>query len=142
MKFTVNIVMTCGIETISPAATLDDAAQKMRIHNVGILPVVDDIKQKVVGVITDRDIVLRAVSERMRLEMTRISDVMTRTPICCYEDQSLGEASWLMEKNFVHRLMVLNRKDQLVGIVSLSDLAAKARKERLSGHILRKVSAA
>jgi CBS domain-containing protein len=142
MKFTVNIVMTCAVETISPGATLEDAAQKMRLHNVGFLPVVDDTKLKVIGVITDRDIVLRAVADRLRPEMTRVSDVMTSKPICCYQDQTLGEASWLMEKNFVHRLMVLNRNDELVGIVSLSDLAAKARKEKLSGHVLGKVSVA
>ena len=142
MKFTVNIVMTCGVETISPAASLEDAAQKMRIHNVGILPVVDDTRQKVEGIITDCDIVLRAVSERMRPEMTRVRDVMTSKPICCYEDQTLGEASFLMEKNFIHRLPVLNRKDQLVGIVSLSDLAAKARKDKLSGHVLANVTPA
>ena len=140
MKLRVSEVVTHSVETISPAATLEQAGKKMRTHNVGILPVVDD--EKVAGVVTDRDIVLRAVSERLRPEMTRVSEVMTPKAICCYEDQDITEASLLMEKNLVHRLIVLDRKDKLVGIVSLSDLAAKTKNEALSGHLLGKVSAA
>ena len=140
MKLTVSEVMTRGIETISPASTLEQAAKQMKAHNVGILPVVDG--DDVVGVVTDRDIVLRAVSERLRPEMTRVKDVMTPNAISCYEDEGITAASLVMEKNLVHRLIVLDRNEKLVGIVSLSDLAAKAKSEALSGHILGKVSAA
>ena len=70
MDITVREVMTFGVETISPAATLELAAKKMKEHNVGILPVVED--KELLGVVTDRDIVLRAVSERLRPEMTRV----------------------------------------------------------------------
>ena len=141
MNFTVNILMTCGVETISPWATLATAAQKMRLQNVGILPVVDENK-KLVGIITDRDMVTRAVAEAIRPDETRVADIMTKKPIACYEHHTLGEAAFLMEKNFIHRLPVLNRRDELVGIVSLSDLAAKAQKYELSGHILKNVTAA
>ena len=140
MKLTVSEVMTRGIETISPASTLEHAAKQMKTHNVGMLPVVDE--KQVVGVVTDRDIVLRAVSERLRPEMTRVRDVMTPKAISCYEDQDIREVSLVMEKNLVHRLIVLDRDERLVGIVSLSDLAAKAKSEKLSGHVLGKVSAA
>ena len=140
MKFTVSEEMTRGVETISPAATLEHAAKQMKAHNVGILPIVDG--DDVVGVVTDRDIVLRAVSERMRPEMTRVREVMTPKAIACYEDQDITEASLLMEKNLVHRLIVLDRNEKLVGIVSLSDLAAKAKSEALAGHVLGEVSAA
>jgi len=140
MKFNVSTVMTRNIETVSPAATLEQAGKKMRMHNVGFLPVVNE--GKMVGVVTDRDIVLRAVSEGMRPAMTRMSDVMTHKTISCYEDQDIAEASLLMEKNLVHRLTVLDRNGELVGVVSLSDIAAKTKSEALSGHILSKVSAA
>ena len=140
MNVRVSEVMTCGVETVSSAATLEEAGKKMRMRNVGMLPVVDD--EKVVGVVTDRDIVLRAVSERMRPEMTRVREVMTRQALYCYEDQDITEASLVMEKHFIHRLVVLNRKDMLVGVVSLSDIAAKTRNEELSGHVLGMVSAA
>ena len=140
MKVKVTEVMTCGVEKISAAATLEQAAKEMKTHNVGILPVFDG--DEVVGVITDRDIVLRAVSARLRPEMTRVREVMTPGAISCYDDQDIAEASLVMEKNLVHRLVVLNRNEKLVGIVSLSDLASKAKSERLSGHVLSKVSAA
>lgn len=140
MKVKVSEVMTCGVEKISPAGTLEQAAKQMKAHNVGILPVVDG--EEVVGVLTDRDIVLRAVSERLRPEWTWVHEVMTPKPISCYEDENISEASLLMEKNLVHRLIVLDRYEKLVGIVSLSDLAAKAKSEKLSGHVLGKVSAA
>ena len=140
MKFTVSEVMTRGVETISSAATLEHAAKQMEAHNVGILPVVEG--DEVVGVVTDRDIVLRAVSQRLRPEMTTVREVLTPKAITCYEDQYITEASLLMERNLVHRLIVLDRNEKLVGIVSLSDLAAKAKSEALAGHVLGEVSAA
>ena len=140
MKIQVCEVMTRGVEKISPAATLEQAAKQMKAHNVGILPVVDG--EELVGVLTDRDIVLRAVSERLRPEMTRVREAMTPKAIFCYEDEDITEASLVMEKNLVHRLIVLDRNERLVGIVSLSDLAAKAKSEALAGHVLGEVSAA
>jgi predicted transcriptional regulator len=91
MKVKVSEVMTCGVERISPTATLEHAAKQMKDHNVGLLPVMDG--DNVVGVITDRDIVLRGVSERLRPEMTRVRDVMTAGAIFCYDDQDIAEAS-------------------------------------------------
>jgi CBS domain-containing protein len=140
MKVKISEVMTCGVEKISLAATLEQAAKQMKIHNVGLLPVVDG--DEVVGVLTDRDMVLRGVSERLRPEMTRVRDVMTPAAISCYEDDNISEAFLLMEKNLVHRLIVRDRNEKFVGIVSLSDLAARARSEKVSGHILAKISAA
>ena len=111
----VNEVMTRGVEAISSGATLEEAAKKMATRNVGFLPVVDE--GKVAGVLTDRDIVIRAVSERLRPEMTRVRSVMTHHPICCYEDQTITEVSLLMEKNFIRRIIVLDRDEKLAGIV-------------------------
>ncbi len=130
-------VMTRGVETISAAATLEAAAKKMLNRNVGILPVMDS--EKVVGVVTDRDIVLRAVSAGLRPHMTTVQQVLTRDVLSVYEDQTLTDASLVMEQNLVHRLLVLDRQERLVGIVSLSDIAAKTKNERLSGHVLGKV---
>jgi CBS domain-containing protein len=140
MKVTVGEVMTRGLEKISSSATIELAAKQMKAHNVGFLPVMDE--NKVVGIITDRDLVVRAVSERLRPEMTRVNQVMTSRVISCYEDENIAVAALTMEKNLVHRLIVLDRAENLVGIVSLSDLAAKARSEKLSGHVLAEVSAA
>src|SRR4029450_5916027 len=127
-------VMTRGVETISSAATLEEAAKKMREHNIGFLPVVDD--HKVVGGITDRDIVIRAVCGMFRPEMVRVRHVMTPQAIACYEYEETTKALFLMEKNLIHRLVVLNRGEGLAGVVSLSDIATKTKNEKLSGHVL------
>jgi len=74
--------------------------------------------------------------------MTRVREVMTPSAVSCYADEDITEASLLMEKNLVHRLIVLDRNEKLVGIVSLSDLAAKTKSAALAGHVLAEVSAA
>jgi CBS domain-containing protein len=130
-------VMTRGIETISPGETLEAAARKMLHRNVGFLPVMES--EKVVGVVTDRDIVLRAVSAGLGPHMTTVQQVLTKAVLAVYEDQTLTDASLKMEQNLVHRLLVLDRQDRLVGIVSLSDIAAKTKNDRLTGHVLGKV---
>jgi CBS domain-containing protein len=136
----VSEVMTRGVETVSPAMTLEQAARKMKMRNVGFLPVVDE--GRLLGVVTDRDIILRAISEGLRPHMTRVKEVMTAKPLTCRDDQTLTEVSLVMEKHFVHRLVVLDCFANLVGVVSLSDIATKTKNERLSGHVLSKVVAA
>jgi CBS domain-containing protein len=74
--------------------------------------------------------------------MTTVGQVMTKKPLTVYDDETLTEASLVMEKHFVHRLIVLDRRQHLVGIISLSDIAAKTKNERLSGYVLGKVVAA
>lgn len=133
-------VMTENVETVSSGATLEQAAAKMKSRDVGFLPVVDGLK--IVGVLTDRDIVLHAVSAGLRPSMTTVREAMTAKALKCYEDYSLSDASLMMEKNHVRRLLVLDRKDHLVGIISLSDLAVKTHNDRLSGHVLSKVATA
>ena len=133
-------VMTRGIETVPSGATLEFAASKMKARNIGFLPVVDS--EKVVGVVTDRDMVLRAVSAGLRPHLTTVWQVMTRKVLCCYDDSSITDAALIMEKNLVHRLLVFDRQERLVGVVSLSDIAARTKNERLSGHVLGKVVAA
>jgi CBS domain len=88
------------------------------------------------------NIYVSRIFHRFRPEMTRLRDVMTAGAIFYYDDQDIAEASLVMERNLVHRLVVLDRNANLVGIVSLSDLAAKAKSETLSGYVLGRVAAA
>jgi CBS domain-containing protein len=133
-------VMTGQIETISPDSTLEQAARKMCLHAIGILPVVDE--DIILGVVTDRDMVMRGLAEGRPTHLTVIRQVMTPTALTCYEDQSITEVSKLMEKNMVRRLLVLDRNEKLVGLVSLTDLALKVPNEKVSGHVLSKISIA
>jgi len=132
-------IMTRGVECTQPATSLQEAARKMLNLEVGPLPVCGD-NDRLVGMLTDRDITVRAVAEGLDPKTTRVQDVMTPDIIYCFEDQDVKEAARLMEENQIRRLVVLNRDKRLVGIVSLGDLAVKTRDERLSGEILEQVS--
>jgi CBS domain-containing protein len=132
-------IMTKGVECTQPTATLREAARMMKELNVGPLPVCGD-NDRLVGMITDRDIAIRAVAEGDDPDATPVSAVMTPKIISCYEDQDVSEAARLMEKNQVRRLVVLNRDKRLVGIVSLGDLAVESQDEQLAGHTLEAIS--
>ena len=132
-------VMTFGVECVSPDATLREAAQRMKELNVGPMPICghDD---RLAGIITDRDITVRAVAAGLDPSTTKVCDVMTPNIIYCYEDQDISDAAHMMEQNQIRRLVVLNRDKRMVGILSLGDLAVDTGDEQLAGHTLEAVS--
>jgi CBS domain-containing protein len=132
-------VMTRDVECASPSASIQEAARKMRDLDVGPVPVCGD-NDRLVGMITDRDIVVRAIADGLDPKTTRIQDIMTPDVIYCFEDQDLEDATHLMKESQVRWLVVLNRDKQLTGIVSLGDLAVKTGDESLSGEALGHVS--
>ena len=131
-------VMTRDVEIISPHSTLQEAAALMKKLDVGPLPVCQD--DRLVGVVTDRDITVRATAEGQDPWGTRVRDVMSTKVVSCFDDQEVEEAAALMRKNEVRRLLVLDRNKRLVGIVSLGDLAVKAGDEQSAGDTLEHVS--
>jgi CBS domain-containing protein len=131
-------IMTGGMETIAPHATLAEAAKKMASQDIGSLPVCAERRQ-VVGIITDRDITVRAVARGMDPNSTRVEEVMTRDVLSCSSDADVEQACELMEKRQVRRLLVTGQDDTPVGIVSLGDIALCLR-ESQSGEVLKKVS--
>ena len=131
-------IMTGGIETIPPQASLAEAAKKMASQDIGSLPVCAE-PRRVVGIITDRDITVRAVARGMDPNHTRVEEVMTRDVLSCSSDAEVEHACELMEKRQVRRLLVTAQDDTPVGIVSLGDIALCLR-ESQSGEVLKKVS--
>ena len=131
-------IMTAGVECIKPDDSLIQAASRMRDLNVGALPVCGS-QDKLVGIITDRDIAVRGVAEGCAPSGTKVSDCMTPDIIFCFENQDVGEAANLMEERQVRRVAVLNEHKRLVGIVSLGDLAVKG-DGHLSSEALERVS--
>jgi len=130
-------VMTPGVEIIRPDAPIREAAKKMKDRDIGPLPVCDG--ERIVGMLTDRDIVVNAVAEGRDPATTKVADVMTPEVTYAFEDQDTEEAMRLMERYQLRRLPVLNREKRLVGIVSLGDLARKEDETR-TGETLREVS--
>ena len=113
--------MTRGVEITNPQETIRDAARMMADCDAGALPVGEN--DRLVGVITDRDIAVRAVAEGKGPD-ARVRDVMSAEVRYCFEDDDVDEVLRNMGELQVRRLPVLNRDKRLVGIVSLSDLAA------------------
>ncbi|MCC2682555.1 MAG: hypothetical protein K0S36_2119 [Nitrosospira multiformis] len=115
--------MSSDVQTISPDATIEEAAQEMRDGDFGLLPVGDE--EQLLGVITDRDIAIRAVAEG-RGPSTPVSEIMSEGVIWVHEDDSIEEAAEIMSDNQIRRLPVVNAEKRLVGIVSLGDFAVDA----------------
>jgi len=131
-------VMSRDVEVVRPDATLAEAAEKMQRLDVGPLPVCDG--QRLVGMITDRDITVRATSEGKDPKTARVREVMTEDMKWCFEDEEVQVAADLMAKAQIRRLVVLNRDKRLVGIVSLGDLATEPRAQEDAGEALEEIS--
>ena len=130
-------VMTPNAEVIPPDATIGDAAKKMRDLDVGALPVCDG--DRLCGMITDRDIAIRAVAEG-RDSHTLVRDSMTEEVIYCFEDQEYEEAAALMREHQIRRLPVLDRDRGLVGVVSLADVILKGDDDSVTATTIEDVS--
>jgi CBS domain-containing protein len=133
-------IMTRNVQTVEPNTTLREAASKMKAHNVGILPVTDITG--VIGVITDRDMAMRAVADGLDASQTKARDIMSPEPYYVLEDATLEEACKVMQKHKVRRLMVLNQAKNLMGIVTLTDVAVKGKDPKRSAAVLNEISRA
>ena len=128
-------VMTKNPRCVSPEDTIQNAARIMRDEDTGVVPVVQD--GRAVGILTDRDIVVRAVADG---ELNRrIRDIVSGDVVTARPDMSTKEAAQLMSEHQVRRLPVVEN-DRLVGIVSIGDLAVKESNEKRVGDALQDIS--
>jgi CBS domain-containing protein len=130
-------IMTPDAQCVGPEETLVDAAALMRQLDVGVLPVCNE--GEVIGMITDRDIAIRAVAGARPPGTTRVREIMTPGSIFVYEDQDVDEVVHVLEEHRIRRAPVLSREKRIVGIVSLGDIAVDA-SATLSGKALKRVS--
>ena len=131
-------IMTTDVECVSPETTLREAAEKMRQLDVGPLPVCDN--DRLIGMITDRDIVVRAIAEGHDPRTTTVRQTMTEGVDFCFEDDDVSAAAGKMQDKQIRRLAVLNSDKRLVGIVSLGDLAVRTGDDEQSGETLEEIS--
>jgi CBS domain-containing protein len=137
MSILVRHAMTETPQTIRPDMNAADAAGMMKSEDVGALPVVRE--GELVGVVTDRDLVIRVLAERKDPGSVKVGDIATKTPVTVTPDMRLSEAREVMEKHQVRRLPVM-KGDSLVGILSLGDVAWADASTREVGEALRAVS--
>jgi CBS domain-containing protein len=114
-------IMTREPELISPDASIKDAAKRMKNEDIGALPVGEN--DRLIGMVTDRDIAMRGVAEGRAPETTPVRDVMSEKILYCFEDDDIEDAAQCMAEHQVRRLPILNRDKRLTGIVSLADIA-------------------
>lgn len=131
-------IMTSTVDVISRDASAAEAALKMKYLNVGVIPVCDG--ERLCGMVTDRDLVLRVVAKGLDPKQVRVSDATSSEVFFCYEDEGLEKASQLMSQKQIRRLPILSRAKKLVGIVSLGDLAVRGKDTQTSGVVLEQVS--
>ncbi|WP_334190376.1 CBS domain-containing protein [Noviherbaspirillum sp.] len=121
---TISEVMTPDAALVRPDDSIADAAQLMRDWDVGALPVCNG--KRLMGMITDRDITVRAVADQRDPADMRVADVMTDEVLWCYDDQGVDEVLRQMGDAQIRRMPVINRDNQLVGMVALGDLATRS----------------
>jgi len=131
-------VMTTSVECVRPETTLQEAAAKMRSLNVGSLPVCEG--DRPIGIVTDRDIVIRAIAEGRDPRTARVPEVMTADLVSVSETADVKDAARLMKDRQIRRIVVIDPSKRVVGIVSLGDIAVDAHDDKMSGDVLEKVS--
>lgn len=117
-------VMHKGAVWVEPDTALSTVARKMKREDVGAIPVGEN--DRLIGMVTDRDICCRAVANGRDLKQLTARDVMTGPIVYCRSDQGLNQAVAIMRKAKVRRLPVINERHRLVGMLSLGDISAKA----------------
>ena len=131
-------IMTRDPVVVRPDTTLREAAQTMRELDSGVLPIGED--ERLVGMLTDRDITIRATAEGKDPNSTQVREVMSSDVVSCFEDEDEHDAAAKMEQHQLRRLVVVDRNERPVGIVSLGDLAVYTTDDRLAAEVTEAVS--
>jgi CBS domain-containing protein len=131
-------IMSSKPEFLLTTATITEAAKKMRELNTGFLPIGDKAKDKIVGILTDRDLVISALANKNPLD-TPVKNVMHKDVWYCFESDDVKKAFESMKEKKIRRLIVLNKDKKLSGVLSLGDIALHC-DTKLSGEALKKIS--
>ena len=129
-------VMTTRVSWVTPDTPVPEIARRMKAEDIGSLPVAEN--DRLVGMVTDRDIVLRGVAEGGDISRVPARQVMSPEVLYCFEDQPVADVLKNMGDNQVRRLPVMNREKRLVGVVSLGDLSRAAGQK--AGGALKEIS--
>jgi CBS domain-containing protein len=130
-------VMTPDVSYVRPDTPILEIARKMREADIGSTPVVEN--DRLVGMVTDRDIVVRVVAEGTPTQTATARDAMSPGILYCFDDESVDEVLEKMGDQQIRRLPVLNRDKRLVGVVSLGDLSLTGKRKR-AGEALQEIS--
>ncbi|MBU3090796.1 CBS domain-containing protein [Clostridium sp. CM028] len=133
----VSEIMTKDVLSLSVDDTAKHAAELMKEHNIGSIPV--KTKEKVIGIVTDRDIILRCVAEGKDVKTQKVRDIMTSNPVVGDQNMNVDDAIRIMSERQIRRLPI-TAKDQLVGMVSLGDVALEPKLHEEARDVLSDIS--
>ncbi len=138
--------MTCG-ELMTPAPTccqpehtITEVAETMQREDVGLVPVIEPDHSKLIGVLTDRDIVLKVVAAERDPRGTAVSEVMTSGPIACQEQDSIETVMQQMAAHQIRRMPIVDQAGSIVGIIAQADLATRLSNPRETGEVVQAIS--
>ncbi len=131
-------IMTPNVECVGPETGVSELAGKMKSMDLGFIPICEN--DRLVGTVTDRDIVIRAIAEGKDINSCKAMDIMTKDVVYCFEDDNIKNVAQKMRDKEVRRILILNSEKRLTGVVSLGDLSKVEEKE--SGKTLRDISEA
>lgn len=131
-------VMSKKPEFLPPTATLKQAADQMRTHDYGFIPVGEN--DRLIGAVTDRDLAIRAIAEGKDPNRTTLREVMSKGIQFCFDTDNLDKVVLQMEKLHIRRLVVLNKDKRMIGIISLGDIATKCKNSKLCSELTEAVS--
>lgn len=114
-------IMSTEVHLVDPEMTIHECARRMRDEDLGALPVGEN--DRLIGMVTDRDITVRAVADAKEADSCRVREVMSEGILYCYEDEDVKDAARSMSEHQVRRIPVINRDKRLCGMVSVADLA-------------------
>jgi CBS domain-containing protein len=115
-------------------------AETMRRQDIGSLPVIDDREGRLVGMVTDRDIVVKIVAAGSDVRSAKVKDAMTPNPVSVREDDDVDEAVQVMSQRQIRRLPVVDAGGKLAGIISQADIATRAHRDRTTGELVEAIS--
>jgi CBS domain-containing protein len=134
-------IMTANPTTCVPTQTVEHVAQLMRDEDVGSIPVVaEEGSKRLVGIITDRDLVLQVLAEGRSGQDVKVEQVMTRDPVTCREIDTMHNALNIMTNHQVRRVPVVNTQGDLVGIIAQADVAIRVDKSEKTAEVVEEIS--
>jgi len=134
-------VMTPNPVCCLPTDSVKRAAEYMKRENVGPIPVIENEQtRKLIGIITDRDLVLKVIAKGRDTLSTEVESVMTRKMISCRADDSLQKAMDLMSKHQLRRITIVDKAHVIVGIISQADIATRGNKPEKTAEVVKEIS--
>lgn len=133
-------LMTTNPECVTDKDTIRDVARIMKNEDTGVVPVVDG--RRIIGLITDRDIVVRGIAEGKDIENVRVNELMTKSVRTVREDADLNDVLRMMSGAEIRRVPVVNASDEIVGIVSIGDIATETNQAGKVGRTMEEISEA